>query len=311
MTRLTLRPGDRCLDGKEGASMTRLSEAGTSRVARGRAGRLAFTCLLALSLAVFLAFLLLPLVAIFLRIPIGELFSQLGSEVAVDALIVTAKTSAISQVVIVALGTPAAYFVATRGFRGKSLVITLIELPLVLPPAVAGLALLVTFGRLGLLGGTLSALGFEVGFTQVAVVMAVVFVAGPFYLRQAIAAFQGVDSNLLAASRTLGAGPARTFWRVALPLAGTGLGAGLALSFARGIGEFGATIFFAGSFQGITQTLPLAIYAQFDVNIDVALGISALLVLVSTAILLVVKLLPAWPSSSSTFASPFARSRST
>lgn len=273
--------------------------------------RVAFNGFLVLSLALCLAFLLLPLVAIFLRIPIGELFSQLASDVAVDALIVTAKTSAISQIVIVALGTPAAYFVATRSFRGKSLVITLVELPLVLPPAVAGLALLVTFGRLGLLGGTLSALGFEIGFTQVAVVMAVVFVAGPFYLRQAIAAFQGVDSNLLGASRTLGAGPAKTFWRVALPLAGTGLGAGLALSFARGIGEFGATIFFAGSFQGITQTLPLAIYAQFDVNIDVALGISALLVLVSTALLLIVKLLPGWASSGSTFESPFARSHST
>jgi molybdate transport system permease protein len=270
-----------------------------------------FTSALVLSLALCLAFLILPLVAIFLRIPVGELFSQLGSGVAVDALIVTAKTSAIAQAVILGVGTPAAYLVATRRFPGKSLVVTLIELPLVLPPAVAGIALLVTFGRLGLLGDTISALGFQIGFTQAAVVMAVIFVAGPFYLRQAIAAFQGVDPDLLAASRTLGAGPARTFRRVALPLAASGLGAGFALSFARGIGEFGATIFFAGSFQGVTQTLPLAIYAQFDVNLDVALGISALLVLVSTAVLLIVKLLPAWSGSASTFAFPSARSRST
>ena len=272
--------------------------------------RLLFSAVLVLSLALCLAFLLLPLVAIFLRIPVGELFSQLTSDVAVDALIVTAKTTAIAQLLIVGVGTPAAYFVATRSFRGKSLVITLIELPLVLPPAVAGIALLVTFGRLGLLGDTLSAFGFELGFTQAAVVMAVVFVAGPFYVRQAIASFQEVDENLLSASRTLGAGPARTFWRIALPLAGTGLGAGFALSFARGIGEFGATIFFAGSFQGITQTLPLAIYAQFDVNLDVALGISALLVLVSAAVLLIVKLLPPWGRLGSRAAIPFFGSRS-
>lgn len=264
-----------------------------------------------LALALALGFLLLPLVAIFLRIPIGELFSQLASDVAVDALVVTAKTSAIAQAVILGVGTPAAYFLATRNFRGKSLVVTLVELPLVLPPAVAGIALLVTFGRAGLLGGTLSAFGFEIGFTQAAVVLAVIFVAGPFYLRQAIASFEAVDQDLLGAARTLGAGPGRTFWRIAVPLAGGGLGAGFALSLARGIGEFGATIFFAGSFQGVTQTLPLAIYAQFDVNLDVALGISALLVLVSAAALLIVKLIPAWAGSSSTFAYPFARSRST
>jgi molybdate transport system permease protein len=175
---------------------------------------------------------------------------------------------------------------------------------------VAGIGLLATFGRLGLLGQELEALGITIGFTQTAVVMAVVFVAGPFYLRQAIAAFAAVDANLLAASRTLGAGPARTFWRIALPLAVGGLGAGLALSFARGIGEFGATIFFAGSFEGVTQTLPLAIYAQFDVDFDVALGISALLVLVSAAVLLIVKLLPAWTRFGSISVYPFVRSGS-
>ena len=161
-----------------------------------------------LSLALCLTFLTLPLVAVFLRIPVGELIRQMASDVAVDALLVTAKTSAISQLIIVGIGTPAAYVLAMAAFRGRSFLVTLIELPLVLPPAVAGIALLVAFGRLGLLGGTLSRLGVEVGFTQAAVVMAVVFVAGPFYVRQAIAAFQGVDSDLLAASRTLGAGSA-------------------------------------------------------------------------------------------------------
>jgi molybdate transport system permease protein len=200
-----------------------------------------------------------------------------------------------------------AYFVASRSFRGRALVITLVELPLVLPPAVAGIALLATFGRLGLLGGTFEALGVTVSFTQAAVVLAVTYVASPFYVRQAIAAFEALDPSLLDASRTLGAGPAKTFARIALPLASSGLAAGAALSFARGIGEFGATIMFAGSLQGVTQTLSLAIYAQFDLNRDLALALGALLVFVSAAILLAAKLLPAWTRSLSMSLSPFAR----
>jgi molybdate transport system permease protein len=283
--------------------LTRLGRASTW------SGRL-FLGGLVLALTVTLAFLLIPVLAIFLRIPPGELFSQLGSEVAIDALIVTAKTSAIAQAMILAVGTPAAYLLATRRFRGRSLVITLVELPLVLPPAVAGIALLVALGRQGLLGDAIGALGVSVGFTQGAVVLAVMFVSSPFYIRQAIAAFESVDADLLAASRTLGAGPARTFRRVALPLAAGGLAAGAALSFARGVAEFGATLFFAGSFQAVTQTLPLAIYAEFNVDFDVALAISALLVLLSAGVLLAVKLLPRWTRSGSTSTFPFARSGS-
>jgi molybdate transport system permease protein len=272
-------------------------------------GRL-FTIGLVLALVVALAFLLVPILAIFLRIPPGELFAQLGSDVAVDALIVTAKTTAIAQAIILGVGTPAAYLLATRRFRGRSLLITLIELPLVLPPAVAGIGLLVAFGRQGLLGDFISVLGFSVGFTQAAVELAVIFVASPFYIRQGIAAFESVDTDLLSASRTLGAGPGRTFRRIALPLAAGGLAAGAALCFARGVAEFGATLFFAGSFQGVTQTLPLAVYAQFDVDFDVALAISALLVLLSGGILLTVKLLPRWTRFGSTSTFPFARSGS-
>ena len=273
----------------------------------GRWRRSVFFALLALATALTLAFLLLPLVAIFLRVPPGELLAQLGSEVAVDALVVTLKANAIAQVLILALGTPAAYFIASRRFRGRALVVTLVELPLVLPPAVAGLALLAAFGRLGLLGGTFDALGVSVSFTQTAVVLAVTYVASPFYIRQAIASFEALDQPLLDASRTLGAGPARTFFRIALPLAARGLSAGAALSFARGIGEFGATIMFAGSLQGVTQTLSLAIYAQFDLDFDVALALGALLVIVSAAILLTVKVLPAWTRSNSTSLFPYAR----
>lgn len=260
--------------------------------------------------ALVISFLLLPIAAIFLRVPPGELLDQLGSDVVRDALRVTLKTNLVALALILLLGTPTAYLIATRSFRGRAFVLTLVELPLVLPPAVAGIGLLAAFGKLGLLGPELDFLGLRVGLgTQAAVILAVTFVAGPFYLRPAIAAFEGVDPMLLSAARTLGAGPARTFVRIALPLAGGGLGAGAALSFARGLGEFGATIMFAGSLQGVTQTLSLAIYQEFDLDFDSALAISALLVIVSGVLLLTVKVVAGWRS---TYASliPFARSTS-
>jgi len=252
-------------------------------------------------------FLLLPIVALFTRQSPGELLHQLSNPVVTDALIVSAKTSVVAQAAILLFGTPTAYLIARHQFPGRALAITLVELPLVLPPAVAGIGLLVAFGRVGLLGSTFDALGVDVAFNQAAVVLAVTFVASPLYVRQAIAAFEAVDSNLVAASRTLGAGPTRTFFRVLLPLARVGLAAGAALSLARGLGEFGATIMFAGSFQGVTQTLPLAIYAEFDRDFDVAVTISALLVIVSAAILLSLKLTALWPSSQRTSTSLFAR----
>jgi molybdate transport system permease protein len=184
------------------------------------------------------------------------------------------------------------------------LAVTLVELPIVLPPAVAGIGLLVAFGRFGLLGSTFDWLGIDVSFNLAAVVLAVTLVSGPFYVRQAIASFEAVDQTLIAASRTLGASPLRTFFRVTLPLAGPGLAAGESICLARGLGEFGATIMFAGSLQGRTQTLPLAVYTVFEVNFDVALAISALLVIVSLAILLSLKVGVLWryrPSSVSPF----------
>ncbi len=250
-------------------------------------------CLVALS------FLLLPLVALFTHVPPGTLLRQFSNPVVGDALVVSAKTSAIAQALIIGFGTPTAYLLARRRFPGRGLLVTVVELPIVLPPAVAGIGLIVAFGRVGLLGGTFSALGFDVSFNQAAVVLAVAFVAGPFYMRTAIAAFEAVDAKLVMASRTLGAGPLRTFFRVVVPLAGGGLAAGAALSLARGLGEFGATIMFAGSLQGITQTLPLAIYGQFDVNLNVSIAIAALLVIIATAILLSLKLTSVWPSSRS------------
>jgi molybdate transport system permease protein len=257
--------------------------------------------LTAAAAAVALTFLLLPVAAIFLRVPPGTLLHQLSSGVVTDALIVSAKTSVIAQALILVFGTPLAYLLASRRFRGRELVITLVELPLVLPPAVAGLGLLAAFGRAGLLGTSIP-------FTQTAVVLAVAFVSSPLYVRQAVAAFEAVDPDVVAASRTLGAGAPKTFFRVILPLARGGLVAGEALAFTRGLGEFGATIMFAGSLQGVTQTLPLAIYEQFGVDFDTALAMGALLVVVSAALLVLLKLVLTWQPSRRTSSFLFARS---
>jgi molybdate transport system permease protein len=259
--------------------------------------------------AVALGFLLLPIVAIFARVSPGTLVAQLSRPVVTDALVVSLKTSAIAQVLVLLFGTPAAYLIATRRFRGRSLAVVLVELPLVLPPAVAGIALIATFGRYGLLGGTLDAFGARLGLTQAAVVIAVAYVSSPLYVRQAIASFEAVDANLVAASRTLGAGPARTFFRVTLPLARRGLAAGEALSFARGLGEFGATIMFAGSLEGVTQTLPLAIYQEFNTDFTTALAMSALLVVISGALLVALRLTLQWQPSKPTSRFLFAPSR--
>jgi molybdate transport system permease protein len=271
----------------------------------------AFTAAAVAAAALALAFLVLPVVALFLRVPLGDLIDAWGTPAARDALVVSIKTSAIAHAAVLLIGTPAAYAIGRGRFRGRTLVLSLIELPLVLPPAVAGIALLVTFGRLGLLGGTLDALGINVAFTQLAVILAVAFVESPLYLRAAIASFEGVDGTLLEAARTLGARPFRVFARVALPLAGAGLGAASALALARGLGEFGATLLFAGSLQGVTQTLPLAVYAQFEVNLDTALAIGALFVVFGVALLLALKLIPGWTRSISLWTYRSASSPST
>jgi molybdate transport system permease protein len=249
--------------------------------------------------ALALGFLALPVAAVFLRVSPGHLLAQLGNPVATDALVVSLKTSAVAHALVLLVGTPAAYLLATNRFPGRALLLALVELPLVLPPAVAGVALLAAFGRAGLLGGSLHALHVSIPFTQAAVVLAVAFVEAPFYVGGGVAAFEAVDRTLLDAARTLGAGPARVFARVALPLALGGLAAGSTLALARGLGEFGATIIFAGSLQGVTQTLPLAIYAQLDASFDTALAIGALFVLVGAALLVALKVLPRWTRSAS------------
>ena len=256
-----------------------------------RARRALFTALLVGATAVTLSFLTLPVAAIFVDVGPGELFASLDDPVAVDALVLSLQTTLLAVLVIVVFGTPAAYLLATRDFPGRAWALTLIELPLILPPAAAGIGLLAAFGPQGILDTALTDAGIELPLTTAAVVVALVFVASPFYVRQAQAAFASLDRRLVEASRTLGASEARTFARVAVPLALPSLGSGLALAWGRALGEFGATLMFAGSFRGVTQTAPLAIFERFSTDFTAALALSAVLVALSGAILLVVKLL--------------------
>jgi len=255
--------------------------------------RHAFGALLAVSLAAALAFLTLPVLAIFLDTSPGALLSSLGEEGALEALRLSLLCSAAALAIVVLVGTPAAWLLGTRSFRGRAVAVTLVELPLVLPPAVAGIGLLAALGPQGVLG---PAVGDRLVLTTAGVVCALTFVSAPFYLRQAQAAFEAVDRTWLDASRTLGASEAMTFLRVAIPAARPGLLAGFALAWGRALGEFGATLMFAGSFRGVTQTVPLAIYERFGTDFTSALALSAVLVGVSAALLASVKLLsgPGW-----------------
>jgi molybdate transport system permease protein len=249
-----------------------------------------FAGLLALATALALTFLTLPVVAIFVDTTPAQLVDSLGDEGALDALWLSLRTTAIALAIIVVVGTPAAWLLASRRFRARAFVITLVELPLVLPPAVAGIALLAALGPEGILGGVVEDAGVRLVLETAGVVVALTFVASPFYLRQAQASFSAVDPTLVDASRTLGASEARTFARVVIPGALPGLVAGGALALGRALGEFGATLMFAGSFRGVTQTAPLAIYDRFATDFEGALALSAVLVCLSAGILLSVKL---------------------
>jgi molybdate transport system permease protein len=239
------------------------------------------------ALAVAVTFLALPVVAVFADAPPRDLINALGDDAALDALRLSFECSAIALAIIVVVGTPAAWLLATRRFPGRDVVITVIELPLVMPPAVAGIGLLAALGPNGILGGISDR---HLVLQTAGVVVALTFVSAPFYLRLAQAGFASVDPALLEASRTLGAGEARTFARVAIPSARAALGAGAALAWGRALGEFGATLMFAGSFRGVTQTAPLAIYERFSTDLTAALALSAVLIAVSAGLLLTVKL---------------------
>ena len=235
----------------------------------------------------------LPIVALVGRALVeGSLAAATGMEVVTDALVLSLVTTAISLVVTVAFGIPLALVLARRSFRGSWLLETVIDLPIVLPPSVAGLALLLLLGRRGLLGEPLAALGIELPFTTAAVVIAQVFVSAPFFIRSARTGFASVDRDLEDAARADGASERRVFSAITVPLAGAALGAGLVMSWARALGEFGATIMFAGSIQGRTQTLPLVVYGEFQAgSLESSIAAAAILVLAAFGVLVAVRVL--------------------
>lgn len=235
------------------------------------------------------AFVVLPVLALLVTTGWSAFVAGLRDPLVLPALELTLLTTATSLVLVVGFGTPLAWLLASRNGRLARAVETILQLPVVIPPAVAGLTLLLAFGRRGLLGPALEPLGWSIPFTTVAVIIAEVFVAAPFYLQAAIAAFRRIDPSLLVVARTLGASPARVFFGVAIPLARAGLVSGAALAWARALGEFGATLMFAGNFTGRTQTLPLAIYTALESNIDAAKALSLVLVLVAFGLLLLLR----------------------
>ncbi|MPY82585.1 MAG: molybdate ABC transporter permease subunit [Actinophytocola sp.] len=238
-----------------------------------------------------LAFLLLPLLSVFVSMGPAKLIAKLRTESAYQALVLSMQTTLIAVAVIVLFGTPLALWLAQSSFPGKRVVEVAVQMPIVAPPAVAGVGLFLVFGEGGLLGGALSIAGVTVSFTTAAVVMAQTLIAGPFYVVTARQAFDSVGAELLAVSRTLGVRPWATFWRIMVPLAAPGMLTGVALSAARALGEFGATIVFAGNLPGSTQTMPLAIFTAMQSDFEVAVAMSALLVSAAFVMLLAVSLI--------------------
>ena len=239
----------------------------------------------------FAIFLGLPIVTLIARAILdGSLVAIAGTSPVLAALALSLTTTAVSVVLTVAIGLPLALVLARRTFRGKWLVEALVDLPIVLPPAVAGLALLLVFGRRGLLAAPLHATGLDIAFTTFAVILAQTFVSAPFFVRAARAGIAGVDRDLEDAARVDGANERQVFRTMTVPLAGATLAAGLVMSWARALGEFGATIMFAGNVEGRTQTLPLVVYSEFQAgDLDASIAAAAILVLAALGVLFAVR----------------------
>ena len=233
-----------------------------------------------------LAVLVLPVAGLVGSTGPGDLWAAAGSASFREALKLSIRTSTAAMAVIALLGTPLAWLLSRRRGPVRRLGLTLVEVPVVLPPAVLGIALLQTFGRAGTLGPTLGAIGVGIPFTEVAVVLAQVLVGAPLHVLAATAAFDAVDDDLLLVARTLGASRRRAWWTVALPAAAPGLASGAAMAWARALGEFGATLMFAGNLPGTTQTLPLAIYSAMERDMAEARAVSVLLLGVAVSVLL-------------------------
>ena len=254
-------------------------------------GQVAGRAALALAIALFVAFLSLPLIALLVRVPVGDLPDYLGRPLVRNALLLSLFTSLVSLGLMLGLGTPVAFVLARRNFPGKRILDTLVDLPLVLPPAVAGIALLLAFGRRGLLSPILEGTGLDIAFSTAAVVLAQTFVASPFYVKAARAAFQDVPRELEESAATDGAGAWARFRHVLVPLALPGITGGAIMAWARALSEFGATILFAGNFEGRTQTMPLAIYTALESDLNAAIVLSGVLLVASLAILVAFRFL--------------------
>ena len=238
-----------------------------------------------------LLFLGLPVAALLARAILGERLLATATDKAVlDALILSLSTTFASLVLAIIFGTPLALLLARREFRGKWLADVLVDLPIILPPTVAGLAMLLAFGRRGLLGTPLEAIGITIPFTTFAVVLAQTFVAAPLYIRSLRAGFASIDRTVEEAAQVDGASRFRLLTGVTMPLAAPAVGAGLALAWARALGEFGATIMFAGNIQGRTQTLPLVVYSEFQSSLDASVAAAAVLVTAAFGVLVAVRL---------------------
>ncbi len=238
-----------------------------------------------------LFYLTIPLLVVMVRVIETSLIEQLNQPTVVQAIQLSLVTTFVSVVLMTVLGTPLAYWLARGHVRGRPVIETVLDLPIVLPPAVAGIALLMTFGRRGVFGPLLAQMGINLPFTTIAVIMAQVFVAAPFFIRSAQTGFGSVPHEIEEIAGDLGADAWRVFHRITFPLAGPALLSGIILSGARALGEFGATILFAGNFIGRTQTMPLAIYQTMESDLDAALAIAAALVLISFGFLLALRLI--------------------
>jgi molybdate transport system permease protein len=236
-----------------------------------------------------LALFVLPLFALFLRSINKDFFNYALSDQAFKALRLSLLTSTITTLGAVIFGTPLAYMLARWRFRFKSWIELTIDLPIVLPPSVAGLVLLIAFGRRGLFGSALNVLGISLPFTTAAVVLAQTFVAAPLYVRAARIGFTEIDKQLEEAAHVEGANQWQLFREVMFPLAGRALLSGAILTWTRALGEFGATILFAGNLEGVTQTMPMAIYLGFERNLGIALALSVVLIIVSVFLLMLTR----------------------
>ena len=243
------------------------------------------------ALALLAGFISLPIISLVVWTVNEDSWRAMASPEARDALLLSIRTTAISMLIIILVGTPAAYVLARADFPGKRALDSLIDVPAVLPPSAAGIALLLAFGRFGLLGKYLDAFGIQLSFTTAAVVIAEIFVAAHFYVRQAVVGFSQVRREVEEAARVDGANRFSVFTRVTVPLAFPALLAGAVMAWARALGEFGGTIIFAGSFQGVTQTIPLAIFAARESDFDAAVALSVMVLGFAFTVILVARYL--------------------